>query len=65
MIRIDPLYTPQIEALIDQYFKKLDQQLGCKKKIDPELQRKFNEKLAQAKQERKKCLSQRHSGKRK
>jgi hypothetical protein len=53
MIRIDPLYTPQIEALIDQYFKKLDQQLGCKSKIDPELAKKFAEALEKQTKERK------------
>ena len=53
MIRIDPLYAPQIEALIDQYFKKMDKQLGIDKNNDPEVKRLFDEKLKQAKEERK------------
>ena len=53
MIRIDPLYTPQIEALIDQYFKKLDHKLGVKPNNDPEVKRLFDEKLKQAREERK------------
>ena len=53
MIRIDPLYAPQIEQLISDYFKKLDQQLGCKKKIDPEVAKKFADALERAEKERK------------
>lgn len=53
MIRIDPLYVDQIETLISDYFKKLDQQLGCKKKIDPEVAKRFSEALERAEKERK------------
>lgn len=53
MIRIEPLYAPQIEQLIEDYFRKLDQQLGCKKTIDPELAKRFADALERAEKERK------------